>query len=150
MPVIDQFTSDTSIKAKLAKVNAELEGLKQLESVIESIRRLRRDYPDLLSQHVREIQTAMHEVIDSESKNDLKEDPASVSSAFERILKWFVERDNTNARLTQVAEGTSLALQTVKNIVYNRRKDAFKTQKTLGGTSYIKLNTAILGNKTTG
>jgi len=135
-------------KSRAAAIRAELDTLRKLDEVIESIIIARLKCPEVFNEFKKEILAAINDDISAyklpEQSAPPEPAPASVGdeeTGAEKLDAFFRARDNAPASVEEMSSGIGRSKVTVKSIVYRRHKELFERVKQRGpnNAAYFRL-----------
>ncbi len=124
-----------TVQSRAAQLEAELAALRQLEGVISSIRSVKRRFPQLFEDFVRQLQSAIDDdptEQELEAANAPDDAPTDTVTGIEKLEAIFRANNNEPMTVKQMAKAIGLRDMTIKSILYERHRSKFVTVERRG------------------
>jgi hypothetical protein len=136
--------AESTITARAAELEAELSAVRQLSSIMDTLRRIKARFPRLVEEIRSELLAALDEK-PTEHGRELWISPEAETGGseygVEKLIAFFRERCNEPATIQQMAKAIGRSEKTVKSIVYHRHRKRFETMEERGrnNRAYFRL-----------
>jgi hypothetical protein len=128
---IGRSHAEPTVQSRTAALEAQLAGLRKLETVLAAIRDLKRKHPRLVEEFGQQLHAAIdeepsEEVLANEEVSVREEaEPGEEEYGVEKLMAWFRSRNNAPATIQEMAKGIDRSEKTIKSILYLRHKGKF-------------------------